>query len=61
MVLDFGQILNITEINFMLKQIVSLKCNQLNLNVIKQCLDLSKKLMEVNLFKVTQFNASMEF
>ena len=61
MVLDFGQILNITEINFMLKQIVSLKCNQLNLNVIKQCLDLSKKLMEVNLFKVTQFNASTEF
>ena len=61
MVLDFGQILNITEINFMLKQIVSLKCNQLNLNVIKQCLDLSKKLMEVNLFKVTQFNAFTEF
>ena len=61
MVRDFGQILNITEINFMLKQIVSLKCNQLNLNVIKQCLDLSKKLMEVNLFKVTQFNAFMEF
>jgi len=60
-VLDFGQILNITEINFMLKQIVSLKCNQLNRNVIKQCLDLSKKLMEVNLFKVTQFNASTEF
>ena len=58
---DFGQILNIMETNFMLKRIVNLKLKQYNHNVIEQCLDLSKKSMEVNLFKVILSNVFMEF